>query len=372
MLSSNRRLLVALGLVASIAIIIAVLTWPSIPSLQTYSYETARSKDYDPNSGQCEPSALAAIRDRRQAARDADACQQKAEEYRVQTNDLIQQTRAADAANAQANIASQGLWTAWFQTIGGFITLAAAIAAAVYARDAAAETRKANIIADALREIELGKAETEREIKLRHAAVLEADAVVKKSNVAIQETNAAHARKNAVITNQATAYLRIEPIRGNHPGQTLKLRLELKNGGGSAATDIIFDGKWSASGEHIRARGTIIPEKAIPSVLDHLTPLYIDCDVDCHPSEVTNTEFELMIWLRLRYKTAYGDTRHSLFHQTLSVSTSPHFIEEVGDGPPSTYRPSSDLIFASGSRVGKNGRSRILGGAKDNAVEHYR
>lgn len=55
----------------------------------------------------------------------------------MDANDLIQQTRAADAARAQVEIASQGLWTTWFQTIGGLITLAAAIGAAAYARDAA-------------------------------------------------------------------------------------------------------------------------------------------------------------------------------------------------------------------------------------------
>jgi len=148
-LRGNRNLLVAVGLVAVIAAAIAAITFPRVPALKAYSYGEPGNAHYRPGGGKCEPSTLAAIADLKVRLSQADDCQKQAEEYRQNTSDLIQQIRAADAAEAQAQIASQGLWTAWFQTIGGFITLAAAIAAAVYARDAAKETRRSAEIAEA-------------------------------------------------------------------------------------------------------------------------------------------------------------------------------------------------------------------------------
>ncbi|MFL6760373.1 MAG: hypothetical protein ACJ8FR_10440 [Sphingomonas sp.] len=85
---------------------------------------------------------MASIRNSRKRARDAQACEKEAEEYRLQTNDLVQQSRAANAAQAQAEIASQSLWTGFLQTLGGMLTLVAAVGAAFYAREAARETRR--------------------------------------------------------------------------------------------------------------------------------------------------------------------------------------------------------------------------------------
>ena len=127
----NWRILIAIGLVAIIAAVIGAATWPRVPTLERYSYERPDAEGYRPGGRNCEPSTLATIRDGRQRLSQAEACQEMAEAYRHDRDDLVQQTRAADAAEAQAQIASQGLWTAWFQTVGGFITLAAAIAAGV-------------------------------------------------------------------------------------------------------------------------------------------------------------------------------------------------------------------------------------------------
>ena len=138
----NRNLIGTTGLVAFVAVVIGFLTWPRQPKLERYSYESPESEQYRPGGTQCEPKAVAAIRNGAERLRAADACSEKAEAYRHDRNDLIQQARAANAAEAQAQIASQGLWTAWFQTIGGFITLAAAIAAAIYAREAAKEGKR--------------------------------------------------------------------------------------------------------------------------------------------------------------------------------------------------------------------------------------
>jgi len=118
-------------------------TWPKLPTLNTYGEANPSNDQYRPGGQDCDPSILAAIRNRRQRTRQSDACAKEAEEYRQNTNDLIQQTRAANAAEAQANIASQQLWSVWLQTLGGFLTLVAAVGAAMYARSAAAAAEKA-------------------------------------------------------------------------------------------------------------------------------------------------------------------------------------------------------------------------------------
>ena len=147
MSTGNRNVIIALGLIALLTILIAFWTWPVAPKLALYGEENPRAGEYHPGGKNCEPEALASIRDGGKRASQTDACRKEAEEYRLSTNDLIQQTRAANAAQAQANIASQQLWTGWLQTLGGFLTLAAAAGAAIYARDAAKHTREANELA---------------------------------------------------------------------------------------------------------------------------------------------------------------------------------------------------------------------------------
>jgi len=141
----NRSLLIALGVVAVINIIIGFSAWPISPNLNTYGEDAPRNGQYIPGGRECQPSALMGIRVTRQGPRKVDACAKEAEEYRLQIENIIQQTRAANAAEAQAVVATQQLWTGWLQTIGGFLTLAAAVGAAIYARAAAVETRKGNL-----------------------------------------------------------------------------------------------------------------------------------------------------------------------------------------------------------------------------------
>lgn len=148
MAKNKSYLKLSIGCVAFIASIIAIITWPRVPTLEPYTDQGARAEQIRPVSLACSPVTIAAIRDGRERTSRADACAEKVEEHRLSTNDLIQQTRAADAAGAQAIIAGQGLWTAWFQTIGSFITLAAAIGAAIYARAAALETKRSADAAD--------------------------------------------------------------------------------------------------------------------------------------------------------------------------------------------------------------------------------
>jgi hypothetical protein len=132
----------ALGVAVAGSSVVGIVTYPVTPVLKTYHYEDARPGGYQPGGEACKPPALASIRDRRERESKREACAKEAEDHRVQSNDLIQQTRAADAADAQALVANQALWLVFFQTIGGFLTLIAAAAAAIYARDAAIAARE--------------------------------------------------------------------------------------------------------------------------------------------------------------------------------------------------------------------------------------
>lgn len=143
-----RRVIVALGLIFTLSIGIGWFLFPSMPSLESFEYDQPRNEHYRPGGRKCDPSALGAIRNSQVRLDRAEDCQKQAEEYRQSSDDLIQQTRAANAAAAQTDIAGQVLWMGWIQTIGGLLTLAAAVAAAIFARDAAIESRRSANIAD--------------------------------------------------------------------------------------------------------------------------------------------------------------------------------------------------------------------------------
>jgi hypothetical protein len=116
---------------------VAWFTWPTLPTLPTYQYEAAGDGSYRPGGAACEPNAIAYTFNLAEAAAKRDACAKEAEEHRLSAGDLVQQMRAADAAAAQVALSAQALWMTFFQTVGGFLTLVAATAAAVYARSAA-------------------------------------------------------------------------------------------------------------------------------------------------------------------------------------------------------------------------------------------
>lgn len=137
----HRLEVITFGLIMIIAFAASWLTWPISPEVKVYGEEQPRNTRYRPGGTACEPADLNKL-GREARIREADACRKVAEEYRQSTNDLIQQTRAANAAQAQADIASQALWMLWVQTIAGFVTLVAVIYAAVYARRAAVAAEK--------------------------------------------------------------------------------------------------------------------------------------------------------------------------------------------------------------------------------------
>lgn len=137
MLKRNWGILLTVGLGLAISAVLWIQLRPRQPNLPTYQNEQSANQNYRPGGSGCQPEVLAAIRDRGQAARERERCAKEAEDHRLQSNDLVQQTRAADAAQAQADLAHQMAWMGLYGTIGGFLTLLAAGMAAFYARAAA-------------------------------------------------------------------------------------------------------------------------------------------------------------------------------------------------------------------------------------------
>ncbi|HET9640992.1 MAG TPA: hypothetical protein VFP12_17510 [Allosphingosinicella sp.] len=177
----NRGIAIAAAAAVAGTAAIAALSWPDPPTLKRYAYEEARPGSVEGRGANCLPSRLAAIQDLVEAERQRIACAKEAEEHRLQTNDLIQQTRAADAAAAQAEIAKQVAWMTFLQTIGGFLTLTAAAAAAFYAREAAREGRRA---ADAAEKTLAHSAETAR-VELRPYLAVENESVYQEDEESI-------------------------------------------------------------------------------------------------------------------------------------------------------------------------------------------
>ena len=131
--------LVAVGVFAALR--------PSFPNLPTnQDVETGESK-YSPGSPACYPSRIAGLPDG-EAADEAYRCATRAEQEREQGKDLVQQTRAADAAVAEVGLSYRALLISLVGSIFGFLTLLAAAYAAWYARRAAEAGHTANRIAE--------------------------------------------------------------------------------------------------------------------------------------------------------------------------------------------------------------------------------
>lgn len=139
-----------LSVIAAAMVVAALMLWllqPKDPELLLYKPDDAKTAGYQADATNCSPEALASIRNVRKRSAQRNDCADKAEDHRLKTDDLIQQTRAADAARAQAISAGYQSRLALWATVGGFLTLVAAGLAAAYARDAAKEGKTANQIA---------------------------------------------------------------------------------------------------------------------------------------------------------------------------------------------------------------------------------
>lgn len=128
-----------LSFAALLIVAISVLTWwlyPTEPELLgDAGYEEARTV-FHPGGYDCQARQIDAVPAPKRTERRSQ-CEAMAEEHRLQVNDLLQQRRAASAAEASAAATySQTRIAAWGLLLGG-LTMGAAIAAAYYARSAA-------------------------------------------------------------------------------------------------------------------------------------------------------------------------------------------------------------------------------------------
>jgi hypothetical protein len=108
---------------------------------------------YSPGGSDCEPKNINSLPKKKRTEQTI-SCQRDAEQHRLDSNDLVQQRRSADAADAMTIFSYQQTRIAAWGLSLGFITMFAAIFAAFYAREAARHTEtSANAFADAERAI---------------------------------------------------------------------------------------------------------------------------------------------------------------------------------------------------------------------------
>lgn len=128
-------ILAVVGVLIGSALIWAYLK-PPYPSLPTEEYQKAADGKYSPGSPACYPSRLDSL-SKREASDERYRCEQGAEEHRLKSDDLVQQTRAADAAYVMAGLSYNQSLMMLAGTILGLLTLVSAFAAVLYAKRAA-------------------------------------------------------------------------------------------------------------------------------------------------------------------------------------------------------------------------------------------
>lgn len=140
MLKRYRNDFLAVGGCVVLAIFLALFLQPQNVNLSGNTGYQEQATGYRAGGYDCQPDAIKALSSGERARR-AITCQEAEEEHRLKTNDLIQQRRAADAAEATSIFTFQQTRIAAWGMALGLITMAAAIAAAFYARDAAKAAR---------------------------------------------------------------------------------------------------------------------------------------------------------------------------------------------------------------------------------------
>lgn len=127
--------------------ILYALLAPERPPLSRGEFQDAGYAEYRPGGSRCDPARLRAL-EGQQAIVERDRCQETAEEYRLKSEDLLQQTRSAEAAEAVAELTYGQSQLMAAGTAIGFLTLVAAMFAVLYARDAAREARRGSNAAE--------------------------------------------------------------------------------------------------------------------------------------------------------------------------------------------------------------------------------
>jgi hypothetical protein len=126
------------GTLISLALGVAMFAFlaPEQPFLLHGQAQNAGYSNYYPGGASCDPARLRSSK-QRQTDIERDRCKDAAEEHRLKSEDLVQQTRSAEANEAITELTyKQSLLMAGGTAIG-FLTLVAAMFAVLYARDAA-------------------------------------------------------------------------------------------------------------------------------------------------------------------------------------------------------------------------------------------
>lgn len=120
---------------------------PGYPSLPSGELKRAKYGEYSPGSPVCYPSHLNGLSDE-EAADERYRCEVEADKHRLQGDDLLQQTRSANAAEAAVGLTYRQTLIELAGGILGLLTLLAAAYAAWYAKKAAEAGHAANLLAE--------------------------------------------------------------------------------------------------------------------------------------------------------------------------------------------------------------------------------
>ncbi|QSR19680.1 hypothetical protein [Novosphingobium sp. KA1] len=129
----------------AIIAVLSLLLWLWSPGLESYEFEKADEGIQTMPKSSCADDVTRKFPGDKSAR--SGACHD-AEEHRLAVNDLVQQTRAADAAVAQVVLAKQAIWMSFVQTIGSIAALIAAAIAALYAHLAFDHERSRSALAE--------------------------------------------------------------------------------------------------------------------------------------------------------------------------------------------------------------------------------
>lgn len=221
----------------------AVLAWALYPEEPKLTGNIARQEQqpgYRAGGPDCLPSEIANLRGRKRARRTV-TCQEAEEQYRLAANDLVQQRRAADAADASAVLTYQQTRIAAWGVFLGFVTMAAAIAAAWFARRAAVATEET-----------VGLARDSVEGADTALAIAERNAVAAARQVEVNiDTSQRRLRAYFHVT-----WVRVSDIRGF----PLNIHMLCRNHGLTPATNIVHTSNWHLSfqGKFVIGHGPII------------------------------------------------------------------------------------------------------------------
>jgi hypothetical protein len=140
--SNRRSIITCIGIICLVSIaLIVILLDPEKPNPSGDSGYQEKDPEYYPGGSECYPSNLMRTAGR-EGAEKAIACAEAAEQHRLSTNDLIQQRRSANAADAITVLTYEQARVSKWALVFSVLTFAAAAAAAVYARSAIRATRK--------------------------------------------------------------------------------------------------------------------------------------------------------------------------------------------------------------------------------------